>query len=141
MRPDALEPDKVTDVDVLVAGGGMAGVFAALGAREGGASVLLVEPHAVLGGQGTAGGVAGFCGDTQRVNRSFAALVARLEGVREVQTYGLMLHAFVDDAARRRPEIEAALHSQGITCQGMREIETRMEDAFISLIRRREAER
>lgn len=68
-----------SSIDVLVAGGGMAGAFAAIGAAESGASVLIVEPGNVLGGQGTAGGVAGFCGDTVRVNDSFAALVAQLD--------------------------------------------------------------
>lgn len=68
-------------------------------------------------------------------------LVEDLEGVLEVQTYGVMLHVFVDDAAqeavdKRRTEIETALAAQGITCSGMREIEPRMEEAFISLIRR-----
>lgn len=56
----------------------MAGVMAALSAREAGWSVLLVEPSNVLGGQGTAGGVAGFCGDTTRVNHLFDELVERL---------------------------------------------------------------
>ncbi len=63
-------------------------------------------------------------------------LVTNLEGVLEVQTYGLMLHVFVDDIARRQAEIEAALAAQGITCTGMRQIEARMEEAFISLIKR-----
>jgi len=63
-------------------------------------------------------------------------LVTDLEGVLEVQTYGLMLHVFVDDIARRQAEIEAALAAQGITCTGMRQIEARMEEAFISLIKR-----
>ena len=63
-------------------------------------------------------------------------LVPELEGVLEVQTYGAMLHLFVDDPARRSREIEAALAAQGITCAGMREIEPRMEEAFISLIRK-----
>jgi len=63
-------------------------------------------------------------------------LVTDLEGVLEVQTYGLMLHVFVDDIARRQPEIEAALAAQGIACTGMRQIEARMEEAFISLITR-----
>jgi ABC-2 type transport system ATP-binding protein len=62
-------------------------------------------------------------------------LVEELDGVLEVQTYGAMLHVFVDDINRRRTGIEAALAAQGITCQGMREIEPRMEEAFISLIR------
>jgi ABC-2 type transport system ATP-binding protein len=63
-------------------------------------------------------------------------IVNSLAGVIEVQTYGQMLHIFVDDAQRRQQEIEAALAAQGITCQGMREIEVRMEEAFISLVRK-----
>jgi ABC-2 type transport system ATP-binding protein len=58
------------------------------------------------------------------------------DGVLEVQTYGAMLHVFVDDPDNRRSEIERALAAQGITCAGMREIEPRMEEAFISLIER-----
>ena len=68
------------------------------------------------------------------------SLVGALEGVLEVQTYGLMLHVFVDDVARRQQEIEAALAAQEITCARMREIEVRMEEAFISLIRKRGGE-
>ena len=64
---------------MLVVGGGFAGVLAALAARAPGVSVCLLEPSNVLGGQGTAGGVAGFCGDSARVNRPFAELVRRLE--------------------------------------------------------------
>jgi hypothetical protein len=60
--------------------------------------------------------------------------VEQMEGVLEVQTYGAMLHVFVDDPAVRQPQIEAALTAQGITWGGMREIEARMEEAFISLI-------
>jgi len=63
-------------------------------------------------------------------------MVTAMEGVLEVQTYGLMLHVFVDDIPRRQSEIEAALAAQGIACQGMRQIEVRMEEAFISLVRR-----
>jgi hypothetical protein len=64
--------------DIVVVGGGMAGVMAALAAKTSVNRVLIVEPSNVLGGQGTAGGVAGFCGDTARVNGEFAELVARL---------------------------------------------------------------
>ena len=63
-------------------------------------------------------------------------LVAGLPGVLEVQTYGRMLHVFIDDAPARPRDISAALAAQGITCQGLRQIEVRMEEAFISLIRR-----
>ena len=66
--------------------------------------------------------------------------VEQLEGVLEVQTYGAMLHVFVDDPAVRQPQIEAMLTAQGIAWSGMREIEARMEEAFISLIGRMKAE-
>jgi len=72
---------------------------------------------------------------------AFAAaqqLVAGLEGVLEVQTYGDKLHVFVDDVARREPQLEAALAGAGIQHDEPREIEVRMEEAFISLVRRQE---
>jgi ABC-2 type transport system ATP-binding protein len=62
-------------------------------------------------------------------------LCTEMDGVLEVQTYGEKLHVFVDDVARRKPQIEAALTSQGITHDNLRKIEARMEEAFISLIR------
>jgi ABC-2 type transport system ATP-binding protein len=61
--------------------------------------------------------------------------VGGLDGVIEVQTYGTMLHVFVD-RPQRQGEIASALSAQGIICQGMREIKVRMEEAFISLVRR-----
>ncbi len=66
-------------------------------------------------------------------------LVTGLDGVLEVQTYGSTLHLFVDDIPARQPQIEAAMSAQGLAWTGMRTIEPRMEEAFISLIRREEA--
>jgi ABC-2 type transport system ATP-binding protein len=65
-------------------------------------------------------------------------LVAGAEGVLEVQTYGDRLHIFVDDVPQRKPQIEAALAAAGIQHDEIREIEVRMEEAFISLVRRQE---
>jgi ABC-2 type transport system ATP-binding protein len=62
-------------------------------------------------------------------------LVSTLDCVKELQTYGDKLHVFVDDASRRKSEIEAALASHGIRHDEIRRIEVRMEEAFISLIR------
>jgi|SRR5579859_7519745 len=70
---------------------------------------------------------------------NFAAalkLVSGLEGVLEVQTYGDKLHVFVDDVERGRDRLGAALAEQGIRHDEMRPIDVRMEEAFISLIRR-----
>jgi ABC-2 type transport system ATP-binding protein len=63
-------------------------------------------------------------------------LVTSLEGVKELQTYGDKLHVFVDDSSRRRSEIAAALTARGIQHDEIRKIEVRMEEAFISLIRK-----
>ena len=75
------------EVDVVVLGGGMSGVFAAIGARRPGMSVVIVEQSNVLGGQGTTGGVAGFVGDTGRVNDVFRNVVARLEACGKIDPY------------------------------------------------------
>ncbi len=86
--------DKVTlplhaqrAVDVLVAGGGVAGVYAALGAADHGASVLLVEQHGFVGGQGTAGGVHSFCGETRVVNDRWREMVRRLDAFGGIAAY------------------------------------------------------
>ena len=60
---DSTKPSK-RPIDILVLGNGMAGAFAALAAKTTTNSVAIVEPSNVLGGQGIAGGVAGFCGDS-----------------------------------------------------------------------------
>ncbi len=63
-------------------------------------------------------------------------LMNQLQGVLEVQSYGDRLHLFVDDVARRGPQVEAALAGAGIGYEGFREVEISMEEAFISLVRR-----
>lgn len=48
--------------DVIVAGGGSAGLAAAVGAQRTGASTLLIERHGCLGGQAASANVFSYCG-------------------------------------------------------------------------------
>jgi ABC-2 type transport system ATP-binding protein len=61
----------------------------------------------------------------------------QVEGVLEVQTYGDLLHVFVDSAADRQDLLYSALRAGGVQIIGSRQTRPRMEEAFISLIRRR----
>ncbi len=65
------------------------------------------------------------------------SVVSRMDGVLEVQTYGEKLHVFVDDVPPRKAQIETALTAVGVAPGGLREIEVRMEEAFISLVNQR----
>jgi hypothetical protein len=60
------EPSRQTPVygefDVVVVGGGPAGIMAATAAARAGCSTLLIERYGFLGGAGTAGGLSTFCG-------------------------------------------------------------------------------
>lgn len=55
-------------------------------------------------------------------------------GVIEVQTYGDLIHVFVDNLEQRRPQIESALAAAQIEITNFRKTMPRMEEAFISLI-------
>jgi hypothetical protein len=64
------------EADVAVIGGGSAGVCAACAAAKEGASVILVERFAVVGGNATSGGVANWSGETAGQGAIFDEIVA-----------------------------------------------------------------
>jgi hypothetical protein len=82
---DALSPATITeparalpvygDFDVVVVGGGPAGIAASVSATRHGARVLLVERYGFLGGMGTAGGVTNFAGLYGRQNGEMRQVV------------------------------------------------------------------
>jgi hypothetical protein len=78
------------EYDVVVLGGGPAGIAAAAAAGRNGASVFLAEHYGFLGGMGTAGGVTNFCG-----------LHANVHGdIRQV------VHGIADDLLQRMRELD-----------------------------------
>lgn len=65
--------------------------------------------------------------------------VTGLSGVREAQTYGESIHLLVDSGERRLPEIERVLRKEKLAYRSLRIAPARMEEAFISLIRKLES--
>ena len=72
--------------------------------------------------------------------REAKRIIESLPGVLEAQTYGDLLHIFVNDTARCSQTIQESLAAAEITVEGLRQTRPRMEQAFISLVRRQMAE-
>jgi ABC-2 type transport system ATP-binding protein len=68
--------------------------------------------------------------------RRAAEVIARLEGMLESQTYGDLLHVFVDNVSLREKALREALGVAGIKVLSLRRTRPRMEEAFISLVRK-----
>jgi NADPH-dependent 2,4-dienoyl-CoA reductase/sulfur reductase-like enzyme len=62
IREEAREIPLHGECDVVVLGGGPAGIAAAAAAARSGRSTVLVERYGFLGGAGTAAGLSNFCG-------------------------------------------------------------------------------
>jgi len=108
MRPEPAEHD----CDVVIAGGGMAGVAAAIAAVGDGLRVLLVERNAFLGGAATAGSVGQFVGWETRSGRRVIAGVAerivealRAEGGAAPHGHFTMSTGHVMDRVEYDPEL------------------------------------
>ncbi len=71
-------------------------------------------------------------GELRRAKR----VLADLPAVLEVQTYGDLIHAFVEEAQAGKKTVVQALREAGIAVADVRHTQPRMEQAFISLIRR-----
>jgi FAD-dependent oxidoreductase family protein len=82
-RPAVItEPSRTTPVcgefDVVVVGGGPAGIMAASAAARTGHSTILLERYGFLGGAGTAGGLSTFCGLHARVHGEHRRVIGGL---------------------------------------------------------------
>jgi ABC-2 type transport system ATP-binding protein len=65
------------------------------------------------------------------------AVLRDLPQIREVQSFGELLNVFVDDVSTGEQVVRNALGEAGITLSAVRQVEPRMEEAFVSLIRQR----
>ncbi|HEY1701139.1 MAG TPA: FAD-dependent oxidoreductase [Trebonia sp.] len=93
-EPTLREPARQTPVlgeyDVVVVGGGPAGITAAAAAARAGRSTILIERYGYLGGAGTAGGLSTFCG-----------LHANVHG-----DHRQVIHGLADDLLNRIAELD-----------------------------------
>lgn len=115
----------LAETEVLVLGGGPAGIAAAASAAAAGCRVLLVERYGFLGGMGTAAGVTNFCGlhanvrgTMQRVVHGVASelleRIAALGGLNEPHSiFGSTLAQAYDGAAYKCAADELLL-SRGV---------------------------
>jgi hypothetical protein len=89
----ARQTPVIAEADVVILGGGPAGIAAAASAARTGASTILLERYGFLGGMGTAAMVTNFCGLHADINGSIQQVVhgvaddllerlARLDGLR-----------------------------------------------------------
>jgi ABC-2 type transport system ATP-binding protein len=63
------------------------------------------------------------------------ALLAQQDGVREVSAHGARLHAIVDNAALRGPQLVTSMTAAGISEARAEPIEPSLEDVFVALAR------
>ena len=67
-------------------------------------------------------------------------IITQLTGILEVQTYGEALHLLIDPSIIRSEKLENILKEKKINFKGLRRVNPRMEEAFISIIRQQEIE-
>jgi len=81
------EIQRMSPGEVIVVGGGISGVFAALASSKIGVDTTLIEQHGFVGGQATAGGVHTFCGETRFVNNDWDDMVKILQRFSAISEY------------------------------------------------------
>jgi NADPH-dependent 2,4-dienoyl-CoA reductase/sulfur reductase-like enzyme len=124
-----IEPARKTplydEVDIVVLGGGPAGIAAAASAASMGCEVILVERYGFLGGMGTAAGVTNFCGlhanvygEIQQVVHGVADdLLARMDHLGGLNAPHLVfgkIHAQAYDTAAYKIAADQLLGAAGV---------------------------
>lgn len=150
-RTHVVEPSRETPIlgeyDVVVLGGGPAGIAAAAAAGRAGRSTIIVERHGFMGGAGTAAGLSTFCGlhanvhgEHKRVVHGLSAEITdrldRMNGLNaphlslagkvSAQAYDISAYKIAADEFLRDAGVTILFHAFGVgmTRRSDREIDT-----------------
>jgi glycine/D-amino acid oxidase-like deaminating enzyme len=149
LREPAREVPVLGEFDVVVLGGGPAGIAAAVAAARLGQSTLLVERYGFLGGMGTAAGVTNFCGLHANVHGEIRQVVHgvaddllsridRLGGLNEphplfgktvAQAYDTAAYKIAADDLMASPGVEVLFHAQA--CAVLMDSPRRVKALFV----------
>ncbi len=135
------EPSRQTPIfgeyEVVVLGGGPAGIAAALAAGRSGRSTILIERYGFLGGAGTAAGLSTFCGLHANVHGEHKLVIhgvlddildrlERMNGLREphlsvqnriqAQAYDISAYKIVTDELLAAAGVKVLFHAYGAAC-------------------------
>jgi hypothetical protein len=141
MTESIIEPERKTplwgDYEVVVLGGGPAGITAALAAGRSGRKTILIEGYGFLGGAGTAAGLSTFCGlhaavfgeHEQVVHGLCDDILDRLramEGLNDphlsvqqriqAQAYDISAYKIAADELLAAADVEILFHAYGVGC-------------------------
>src|ERR1700674_1545802 len=129
------ETPVLGEYEVVVLGGGPAGIAAAASAGRAGRSTMLVERYGFLGGAGTAAGLANFCGLHAKVNgehrqvvhgvadeilsglKTMGALSAPhmlLQGRIQAQAYDVSAYKLVADQILAEAKVQLLFHALAV---------------------------
>ncbi len=135
--------EVIAECDVLVVGGGPAGVAAAVGAARLGSKVVLVEADSSLGGLGTSGSVLLWPGFVSQGSYAFGGValevikaVEALDGVYYGNPYCLVRHGYANfDAELQRYVLQEMVLGVGVRLlQHMRAIDAVMKGRRIDAV-------
>ncbi len=135
------EPSRQTPIfgeyEVVILGGGPAGIAAALAAGRSGRSTILIERYGFLGGAGTAAGLSTFCGLHANVHGEHKLVIhgvlddildrlERMNGLREphlsvqnriqAQAYDISAYKIATDELLAAAGVKVLFHAYGAAC-------------------------
>ncbi len=120
------------EYDVVVVGGGIAGVCAACAAADEGSKTILIERFGSLGGDGTIGGVSGFCGESMGQGHIFNEIIKDLEKFNAIAPHFYQKDVFMKGRHYNHEILALILQEISLKHNVKLLLHTRFVDVFLS---------